>query len=59
MISQSGETTMADRGALGIIGLLLGAATLLVMITAAVVVSVEVQSGGNVPAAAAVSTIAR
>jgi hypothetical protein len=60
---QPGEAAMADRGALGTIGLLLGAATLLVTITAAVVVGGyrggAVRSAANLPAAAAAATATR
>jgi len=47
-----GATTMADRGALATIGMMLGVATVLVNITAMVVVgnyrSAELQSAANV-----------
>jgi hypothetical protein len=60
---RSGETDMADRGALGMIGLLLGAATVLVTVTAAVVVSdyhgLGVQRAANLPVAAAAATASR
>ena len=39
MTSQAGETAIADRGALALIGMMLAAATLMVTITAAVAVS--------------------
>ncbi len=63
MDSQSEETTMADRGALALIGLMLGAATLMVSITAAVAVSdfhsADMRSVVNVPVAAITPVIAR
>jgi hypothetical protein len=63
MDSQSEEATMADRGALALIGLMLGAATLMVSITAAVAVTDfrggEMHSVANVPVAAMTSVVAR
>ncbi len=63
MKSQPREITTADRGALGLIGLLLGTATVLVTITAAVVVSgyrgIEVQNAANLRVAAVAATSTR
>ena len=52
---------MADRGALGLIGLVLAAATVVVAVTAAVAVN-DYRSGevvANLPAAATATTVAR
>jgi len=63
MNSETCEAAIADRGALGLIGLLLFAATLLVTITAAVAVSDfrvgEVQSVANLPASPITPMVAR
>jgi hypothetical protein len=63
MDTQPEETTIADRGALALIGLMLGAATLMVSITAAVAVTDfrggEMRSVANVPVAAMAPVIAR
>ena len=63
MDTQTEETTMADRGALALIGLMLGAATLMVSITAAVAVTDfrggEMRSVANVPVLAMTPVIAR
>ena len=57
----SGEAATADRSALGLIGLMLAAATVLVTVTAAVAVS-DYRGGevlANLPAAATATTLAR
>jgi hypothetical protein len=57
----SGEAAMADRGALGLIGLMLAVATVVVTVTAAVAVS-DYRGGevlANLPAATTATTIAR
>jgi hypothetical protein len=63
MNSETCEAAVADRGALGLIGLLLFAATLMVTITAAVAVSDyrvgEVQSVANLPASPVTPMVAR
>ena len=63
MDSKIYETAVADRGALGLIGLMLFAATLMVTITAAVAVSdyqgEEVQSVANLPASPVTPMVAR
>lgn len=63
MNSETYEATVADRGALGLIGLLLFAATLLVTITAVVAVSDypggEVQSVASLPSSPVTPMVAR
>ena len=63
MDSETGEAAAADRGALGLIGLLLFAATLMVTVTAAVAVSDyrggEVQSVANLPSLPVTPMVAR
>jgi hypothetical protein len=63
MNSETCEATVADRGALGLIGLMLAAATLMVTITAAVAVSDypvgEVQSVAKLPASPVTPMVAR
>jgi hypothetical protein len=63
MDSETYAAAVADRGALGLIGLLLFAATLLVTITAAVAVSDyrggEVQSVANLPSLPITPMVAR
>ena len=63
MDSETYEAAVADRGALGLIGLMLFAATLMVTITAAVAVSDyrvgEVQSVANVPSLPITPMVAR
>ena len=63
MDSETYEAAGADRGALGLIGLLLFAATLMVTITAAVAVSDyrggEVQNVANLPAPHVTPMVAR
>jgi len=57
------EAAVADRGALALIGLMLGAVTLMVSITAAVAVTDfrggEMRSVANVPVAAVMPVVAR
>jgi hypothetical protein len=59
--NSSGEAAMADRGALGLIGLMLAVATVVVTVTAAVAVSDYRGSEllANLPAATTATTIAR
>ena len=63
MNSETCEATVADRGALGLIGLMLAAATLTVTITAAVAVNDyrggEVQSLANLPSSPVTPMVAR
>ena len=63
MDSETYEAAVADRGALGLIGLMLFAATLMVTITAAVAVSDyrvgEVQSVANLPSLPITPMVAR
>ena len=63
MDSETYAAAVADRGALGLIGLLLFAATLMVTITAAVAVSDyrggEVQSVANLPSLPITPMVAR
>lgn len=63
MDTETYEAAVADRGALGLIGLLLFAATLLVTITAAVAVSDyrgrEVQSVASLPVSPIKPMVAR
>ena len=63
MDSEPNEAAKADRGALGLIGLMLFAATLMVTITAAVAVSDyrvgEVQSVASLPVSPVTPMVAR